>query len=171
MYASTGTMLIETAVSTMPTLSTVEAITVELRINPLDSARALALVDARIEAGEDAKTAKRTVKKLVGEWLVKAATAKLFAEGKDGSKLRGMICRKSGATNRLGKPLTCVRYVVKATKSKPVYEGSSWYYTTPSGSPVQYPNAYRRAYGKPVYHAADHVVTVGAYAILTAKVK
>lgn len=45
--------------------------------------------------------------------------------------------------------------------SAPTITGESYHYTTPSGSPVYYPSAYRRAYGRPVYHASTLSVEVG----------
>ena len=39
--------------------------------------------------------------------------------------------------------------------------GASYFWTTPGGDPVNFPNAYRRAFGKPVYHGSTYVITVG----------
>ena len=39
--------------------------------------------------------------------------------------------------------------------------GESGYYTTPGGKRVNYPNAYRRAWGKPIYHASTIRVELG----------
>lgn len=44
----------------------------------------------------------------------------------------------------------------------PKLVGESFHFTTPGGRPVRYPNAYRRAYGKPVYHPSTLRVEVGA---------
>jgi hypothetical protein len=44
----------------------------------------------------------------------------------------------------------------------PTEQGEPGHYTTPGGRPVRYPNAYRRAWGKPVYHLSSVTVTVGA---------
>jgi hypothetical protein len=40
-------------------------------------------------------------------------------------------------------------------------EGCAGYWTTPGGAPVRYPNAYRKAWGKPVYHLSTVRVEVG----------
>jgi hypothetical protein len=39
--------------------------------------------------------------------------------------------------------------------------GEGCHYVTPSGKPVYHPNAYRRAFGKPVYVASTLQVVVG----------
>lgn len=44
---------------------------------------------------------------------------------------------------------------------KPSLKGESYHFTTPGGRPVYYPNAYRRAYGKPVYNASTLHIEVG----------
>jgi hypothetical protein len=46
-------------------------------------------------------------------------------------------------------------------EASPVVVGESAQWTTPGGSPVRYPNAYRRAWGKPVYHCSTRRVVVG----------
>ena len=43
----------------------------------------------------------------------------------------------------------------------PQTSGRSYHWTTPAGVPVQYPNAYSRAFGRPVYHASTRRVIVG----------
>jgi len=43
----------------------------------------------------------------------------------------------------------------------PEVTGRSYYWTTPGGRPVYHPAAYRRAYGKPVYHGSTLSVEVG----------
>ncbi len=68
-----------------------------------------------------------------------------------GSNRATEIRKMDGETMQLraaaGKSLTA--HVVR-------YSGYHW--TTPGGKPVQYPSAYSRAFGKPVYHGADCVV-------------
>ena len=44
---------------------------------------------------------------------------------------------------------------------KPTLTGESSHYVTPSGKPVYYPNAYRRAFGKPIYVSSTLAVYVG----------
>lgn len=83
------------------------------------------------------------------------------------------------AINRLNRILqaareyrTYVRVMAKAAGSTcpiavvdgdaaPHTTGSTGYYTTPGGRPVRYPHAYRRAWGKPVYHCSDYRLEVG----------
>lgn len=43
----------------------------------------------------------------------------------------------------------------------PTLKGRSYYWTTPGGQPVYHPNAYRRAWGKPVYNASSRRIEVG----------
>jgi hypothetical protein len=43
----------------------------------------------------------------------------------------------------------------------PHVTGEGFYYTTPSGQLVHHPNAYRRAFGRPEYHASTLEVVVG----------
>lgn len=40
--------------------------------------------------------------------------------------------------------------------------GCSYYHTNKSGDIIRHPNAYRRKYGKPIYHASSLAVVVGA---------
>ena len=44
----------------------------------------------------------------------------------------------------------------------PRLAGDGCYWTTPSGRPVYHPNAYRRAWGKTVYHCSTLEIVVGA---------
>lgn len=43
----------------------------------------------------------------------------------------------------------------------PKLVGESYHWTTPGGAPVHYPNAYRRAWGKPVYVGSTFCIQVG----------
>ena len=43
----------------------------------------------------------------------------------------------------------------------PRVEGRSYHFTTPGGKPVYYPNAYRRAWGKPCYNHSTIKIVVG----------
>lgn len=52
--------------------------------------------------------------------------------------------------------------VIVAGDAPPRERGSGWHYTTPGGDPVRYPNAYRKAWGKPVYHPSTSRIEVGA---------
>jgi len=45
--------------------------------------------------------------------------------------------------------------------ASPAMEGDGFHYTTPGGRSVYHPNAYRRAWGKPVYHGSTIRVEVG----------
>ena len=40
--------------------------------------------------------------------------------------------------------------------------GESYYWTTPSGAICHHPNAYSRAFGRPVYHGSTRRVIVGS---------
>ena len=46
-------------------------------------------------------------------------------------------------------------------ESAPVVRGLSWHYTNKSGDLIYYPNAYRRAWGKPIYNCSTIRVEVG----------
>jgi len=46
--------------------------------------------------------------------------------------------------------------------SAPSVAGESYYHTTPSGELCEYPSAYRKAFGRPVYHPSTRRVEVGA---------
>lgn len=43
----------------------------------------------------------------------------------------------------------------------PILAGESAYYTNKSGDIVRHPNAYRRAFGKPIYHHSTRRIEVG----------
>lgn len=45
--------------------------------------------------------------------------------------------------------------------SAPKSKGSGYFYTTPSGNRVYHPNAYRAAWGKPIYHHSTIRIEVG----------
>jgi len=46
-------------------------------------------------------------------------------------------------------------------KSAPHWRGHSFRYTTKTGKPVHHPNAYRKAWGKPVYVQSSRRIEVG----------
>jgi hypothetical protein len=54
-----------------------------------------------------------------------------------------------------------VRIDVVDGAQSPAVTGQAGYWTTPGGKPVYYPSAYRRAWGKPVYHCSTISVEVG----------
>ena len=60
----------------------------------------------------------------------------------------------------VGVPWSCPIELVDGDKS-PSYEGEEHYYVTPSGEYVRYPNAYRRAFGKPIYCHSTLRIEVG----------
>ena len=43
----------------------------------------------------------------------------------------------------------------------PTMKGTSYHWRTPGGEICYSPNAYRRKFGKPIYHASTHRVEVG----------
>src|SRR5271165_6172658 len=60
------------------------------------------------------------------------------------------------------------QYVYKAAPiehvdgmTKPHFVGESYSFQTKTGKPVRHPNAYRRAWGKPVYIASTRRIIVG----------
>jgi hypothetical protein len=70
--------------------------------------------------------------------------------------IRRYVRRAAG----LGSHDTCpVEYT--DSDDAPHVEGQSYHYVTPGGAPVRYPNAYRRAWGKPVYVPSSRRVLVG----------
>jgi hypothetical protein len=44
----------------------------------------------------------------------------------------------------------------------PRIAGSKWHYVTPAGNLVQFPNAYRRAFGRPQYVHSTYRLQVGS---------
>lgn len=66
-----------------------------------------------------------------------------------------LIRRKAGAGANV--PIV----VVSGSRSAPRLLGTGGYYTTPGGARIDHPNAYRRAWGKPVYHGSTLRVEVG----------
>ena len=66
----------------------------------------------------------------------------------------------AGATCRSGANNTTPVIVIEG-HLPPKLLGERARYTTPNGKPVRYPNAYRRAWGKPVYHCSTRRVVVG----------
>jgi hypothetical protein len=47
-----------------------------------------------------------------------------------------------------------ITWVDGFARPKVIERATTYYYTTPGGRPVHYPSAYRRAWGRPVYHCA-----------------
>ena len=45
--------------------------------------------------------------------------------------------------------------------SAPTCKGKGWHYRNKSGDIIQYPNAYRRAWGKPIYYHSTIRIEVG----------
>lgn len=54
-----------------------------------------------------------------------------------------------------------VRVKIVDGNVNPCLKGKSHYYTNKSGDIIQSPNAYRRAWGKPIYHHSTIRVEVG----------
>lgn len=55
---------------------------------------------------------------------------------------------------------TCSIVAVEGS-SEPRVEGESYYYTNARGERIRHPNAYRHAWGKPIYHCSTVRITVG----------
>lgn len=51
--------------------------------------------------------------------------------------------------------------IVDGSAAAPELVGESHHYVTPGGKPVYHPNAYRRAWGKPIYVSSTRAITVG----------
>jgi len=48
-----------------------------------------------------------------------------------------------------------------AGNKNPTIEGVGHYYTNKSGDIIRHPNAYKAAWGKPIYHASTKRIEVG----------
>ncbi len=55
----------------------------------------------------------------------------------------------------------CPIRIVKG-ESPPKLKGRSYYYTNKSGDEIYHPNAYRKAWGKPIYNPSTIRVEVGS---------
>ena len=55
----------------------------------------------------------------------------------------------------------CPIYIVSGNQP-PKLMGRSYYYTNKSGDEIRHPNAYRRAWGKPIYMPSTRRVEVGS---------
>ena len=56
----------------------------------------------------------------------------------------------------------CRHYIeIVSGKKKPIIIGHGPYYTTPKGDIVRYPSAYRRKFGRPIYHQSNRTIVVG----------
>lgn len=71
-----------------------------------------------------------------------------------GRFFKRMLREILAATGNTGSNQYVIVYVDGFQEPEVVVERKSYYYTTPGGKPVYYPSAYRRAFGKPVYHSA-----------------
>lgn len=65
------------------------------------------------------------------------------------------VCREIAGAHR-SMPVRLV-----AGSQAPVVTGRSYHWVTPGGRPVHHPNAYRRAWGKPIYVCSTLSVEVG----------
>ena len=110
------------------------------------TARALQRRAARAASGERAAAAWTA-------WVLSGA-ATMLSERK---AAREAASRSVGFRIRGNPPVE----IVMGT-ARPYLQGESWRYETPSGKPVYHPNAYRRAYGKPVYVRSTRRIVVGA---------
>ena len=80
-----------------------------------------------------------------------------------------IVARKSREDRRISKAVRKAAgwagspYPIKLVDGfeEPAAYGSEAYYTTPAGKPVYHPNAYRRAFGRPVYHHCTLEIVVG----------
>lgn len=141
----------------LPVTSDVIALTAAVFAAPECTTTPLVLADAITETTGDYAAALTAAR-------IEQAKGLLAAKTKAGSKLRGALARRAGATNVCGRALSCVSFAVVAGDAKPTYEGSSWHYETTTGRVIHYPNAYKRVAksAELIYVPASHVVTVGA---------
>lgn len=137
----------------------VQLMVAAVQASPSDETAQCALADAAIDAGMDPEKASKRAAKLA---QLAEANALLEGKGRKASRIRSALRRRVGATNRRGGTDGTVPVVVVAGKIRPRLVGHGSYYTTPSGAPVHHPNAYRSAWGKPVYHCSTRRVEVGA---------
>ena len=64
--------------------------------------------------------------------------------------------------NAIGYGYSAAPIVIKDGKSPPHWAGSSFHYENKSGDRIWHPNAYRRAWGKPIYIASTRHIVVGS---------
>lgn len=69
--------------------------------------------------------------------------------------------KKSSVRKQLFTYNNCKVIFIKDSKKKPEIKGNRSYYTNKSGDIINYPNAYRRKFGKPIYHASTYRIEVG----------
>lgn len=145
---------------------TVRQLAAAVRDCPADTARRCALEDAAQEAGCSPLAARRLVRAVIREAdatrraaeLERAAT--LLAERRHG-RLRRVLRLRAGRHVSDAVPVVAVE-----GSARPRLTGSPGGYFTPGGRPVAHPNAYRRAWGKPIYRPSTERVTVGAGYVL-----
>lgn len=65
--------------------------------------------------------------------------------------------RKSIGLNRSGSP----PIQVVSGRQAPKLSGQSFYFTNKKGDIIRFPNAYRTAWGKPIYHKSSRRIEVG----------
>jgi hypothetical protein len=71
-------------------------------------------------------------------------------------KLRTLIRKAAGLEHTSRYPI-----VVVEGDAPPRLVGRKWHYTTPNGTPVRFPSAYRKKFGQPVYVPSSLRVEVG----------
>ena len=71
-------------------------------------------------------------------------------------ELRSSIRRAAGVSG------TTIPIVVIDGDTSPNYKGSPGHYRNKRGDVIQHPNAYRRAWGKPIYFSSTQMVEVGS---------
>lgn len=57
---------------------------------------------------------------------------------------------------------TNIRIELKDGSDAPILEGRTYYYTTPSGILIRFPNAYRSKFGRIVYNKSTRRIVVGS---------
>lgn len=68
--------------------------------------------------------------------------------------IKRLIRQAAGARNN------CPIEIIKGN-NPPKLKGRSYYYTNKSGDEIRYPEAYRKAFGKPIYNSSTIRVEVG----------
>lgn len=69
--------------------------------------------------------------------------------------------RSFAMRNSKGYSYSAAPIMIEEGKSSPRWSGSSFHYENKSGDLITYPNAYRRAWGKPIYIASTRHIIVG----------
>jgi hypothetical protein len=68
---------------------------------------------------------------------------------------------KRSLRKSVGAHTTCPIHIILGSKA-PSLKGESYYYSNKHGDRIWHPGAYRRAWGKPIYHSSTLRVEVGS---------